>query len=287
MIAAAAAAAAVAACARRMRPLSPHLAVRVLHQQPEGLHAAVHLVVPRKVGRDGEVDAQQAARERLHVRRQLQARELVHKLVLRAGAARGGRRQRGWWVGWWVGCGVAGQARRERSRGEQPDARVHRAGDAAPTQARLPKAVALAVGDGKGCRPGHHAATNAAANSPAHAQPAPQHLSMHSGIESHAATWPCERDIHRRGCISSSHGQAMACARAAAPAVRSIAAPWQVRSRLNESRRRRLPVARAMTHTAGAALHWHSATCSHCAPPRKTCTRAQSTTTCHHLAVCE
>lgn len=41
-----------------------------------------HLVIPGEVWCNGEVDAQQTAGDGLHVRRQLQAGELVHKLVL-------------------------------------------------------------------------------------------------------------------------------------------------------------------------------------------------------------
>lgn len=44
-------------------------------------HPATHLFVPLEVGREREVHLEQRARDRLHVRRQLQARELVHEAV--------------------------------------------------------------------------------------------------------------------------------------------------------------------------------------------------------------
>ena len=57
------------------------LAVVVLHEDPKGLHAAVQLVVPLEVRRDGEVHLKHGARDGLHRRRQLQPWELMHEAV--------------------------------------------------------------------------------------------------------------------------------------------------------------------------------------------------------------
>ncbi|KJR89206.1 uncharacterized protein SPSK_05806 [Sporothrix schenckii 1099-18] len=55
------------------------LAVRVLDDDPEALRQAVHLVVPRKVGRDGQVHVHHGPRNGQHLGLQLQARELGHQ----------------------------------------------------------------------------------------------------------------------------------------------------------------------------------------------------------------
>mmetsp|Transcript_62196 Transcript_62196/g.148188 ORF Transcript_62196/g.148188 Transcript_62196/m.148188 type:complete len:1090 (-) Transcript_62196:715-3984(-) len=57
------------------------LLVDVLDKDLEHLRRAVHLVVPLEVRGDGELELEDVARDRLHVRRQLQLRELVDELV--------------------------------------------------------------------------------------------------------------------------------------------------------------------------------------------------------------
>mmetsp|Transcript_58155 Transcript_58155/g.185069 ORF Transcript_58155/g.185069 Transcript_58155/m.185069 type:complete len:335 (-) Transcript_58155:3332-4336(-) len=57
------------------------LAIPVLHKDPERLHPAVDLLLPFEVRSDGEVDLEDRTGDGLHLRRQLEARELVHKLV--------------------------------------------------------------------------------------------------------------------------------------------------------------------------------------------------------------
>lgn len=55
-----------------------NLRIHIFHQDPEGLRLAVHLVVPLEVGRDGQLHPQCGARDRLDVRGELEARELVN-----------------------------------------------------------------------------------------------------------------------------------------------------------------------------------------------------------------
>jgi hypothetical protein len=57
------------------------LRVHVLDEHPEALGEAVHGLLELEVRRDGELDAQHGARDRQHVRGEVEPRELVHALV--------------------------------------------------------------------------------------------------------------------------------------------------------------------------------------------------------------
>mmetsp|Transcript_146031 Transcript_146031/g.364121 ORF Transcript_146031/g.364121 Transcript_146031/m.364121 type:complete len:308 (+) Transcript_146031:2311-3234(+) len=57
------------------------LTIDVLHEDPEGLGAPVHLRVPLEVRRDGQLNHEAGPRDGLHVGTQIQLRELVDKLV--------------------------------------------------------------------------------------------------------------------------------------------------------------------------------------------------------------
>ena len=60
-----------------------HLAIVILHNDPEALHKSVHLLVPLEVGGQGEIHLQHRTRDGLNVRAELDPRELMHELVNR------------------------------------------------------------------------------------------------------------------------------------------------------------------------------------------------------------